>query len=109
MKSFEDFVKKSVVPKLGIYSIIISTYQKVGSKELRCLMDLLKKVNPSTQIWFLGATSESDEDPGISRVSIISQNGIAYDKVITLSDWFDMTMTPIIYQDLLRLKYQPLP
>ncbi len=106
--SFEDFVEKSIVPKLGVYNIVITTYRNVGEKEAKYLIDLLQKENTSRQIWFLGAPTENDETPDISRVSIIGKHGLVYDKIINLNDWLDKTKPLAVFHDLLRIKHPPL-
>ena len=104
---FEDFVAKSIAPKIGVYNIVITTYRNVGEREAKCLIDLLQKENTSRQIWLLGAPTENDESPDVSRVSVIGKDGLAYDRVINLSDWLNKTRPITVFHDVLRLKYPP--
>ena len=105
--SFEEKKKKSIAPKIGVYNIVITTYRNVGQKEAKYLIDFLQAKNISRQIWFLGAPTENEENPDISRVSIIGKSGIAYDAIINLNDWLDKTKPVAIFHDTLRLKHSP--
>jgi hypothetical protein len=106
--SFEDFVEKSIAPRIGVYNVVIATYRQIGQKDGEFLVEVLKEKGGSqTQIWLLSAATEGDGDPDVGKVTIAGQKGIAYDTVLNLTDWLDKTKPPVVFQDTLRIKYPP--
>jgi hypothetical protein len=102
--NFEEFAKKSIIPKINIYNIVIPTYRKMDGQDLQLLVDYLKANNLTRRIWILGLQSDTVEDTDISDVTIIDKTGIVYHKTINLSEWIDKTETPMIFQDVIRFK-----
>lgn len=102
--NFEEFAKKSIVPKIDIYNIAIPTYRKMDGRDLQLLIDYLKAKNLTRRIWILGLPSGAMEDVDISDVAIIDKDGIVYHKTINLSDWINKTEAPVIFQDVIRFK-----
>ncbi|MBP6854881.1 MAG: hypothetical protein KBD26_03090 [Candidatus Pacebacteria bacterium] len=102
--NFEEFAKKSIIPKIDIYNIAIPTYRKMDGQDLQLLVDYLKANDLTRRIWILGLPSDAVEDTDISDVTIIDKDGIVYHKTINLSEWIDKTETPMIFQDVIRFK-----
>lgn len=102
--NFEEFAKKSIIPKISIYNIVISTYRKMDGQDLQLLIAYLKANNLTRRIWILGLSSDTVENYDISDVIIIDKDGIVYHKTIDLSDWIDETEIPVIFQDVIRFK-----
>ena len=101
---FKDFAQKSIIPKVDIYNISVTTYRKMDGNDLKILIDHLCAKNLTNRIWILGLPTDADYDNSISQVTIIDKNGIVYDKTINLNDWIDKDKIPIIYQDTIRFK-----
>jgi len=101
---FEDFTKKSIIPKIDIYNIAIPTYRAMDGSDLDILVSHLKSNNIDRKMWILGLPSETEEDHAISDVTVINKDGIVYHKTINLSDWIDKEKIPIIFQDTIRFK-----
>lgn len=102
--NFEEFAKKSIIPKISIYNIAIPTYRKMDGQNLQFLVDYLKVNNLTRRIWVLGLPSDTVENYDISDITIIDKNGIVYHKTINLSEWIDKNEIPIIFQDVIRFK-----
>lgn len=102
--NFEEFMYKSIIPKIDIYNIAIPTYRKINDHNIEPLITYLKSKNLTTKIWFLGLPDETDYDYNISSVTIMNKDGIIYGKTINLNDWIDKYKTPMIFQDVIRFK-----
>ncbi len=102
--NFEEFVRKSVIPKVSIYNISVPTYRKMDGQDLQLLIDYLKANNLTRRIWILGLPSDTVENYDISDVTIIDKDGIVYHKTIDLGEWIDKTEVPVIFQDVIRFK-----
>ncbi len=102
--NFEEFTKKSIIPKIGIYNIAIPIYRKMDGQDLQLLVDYLKANKLIRRIWILGLPSDTVKNYDISDVTIVDKDGIIYHKTINLSEWIDKTEVPIIFQDIIRFK-----
>jgi len=102
--NFEEFAKKSIIPKIDIYNIVIATYRKMDGQDIQFLIDFLKTNNLTSRIWVLGLPSDDIEDFDISGVTIIDKDGIFYLETIDLNDWIDKTKAPVVFQDVIRFK-----
>lgn len=105
-KTFIDFIDKSIVPKLDIYSIIIGTHRKIKGSDLKYLSDQLKIINSMAKVWLVGSPSNENDENNISKVTIVDKEQILYDKIIVLDDWLDEGSPPIIYEDFIRFEQE---
>ena len=103
-QSFQEFVDKSVAPKINIYNLIIVTYRYMNGKDLEYLVDYLKNHAPDTKVWLTGASTKDHDYVDTARVTIVDSSGILYNKDINLNEWLDKNKPPIVYQDVVRLK-----
>lgn len=102
--SFEDFITKTIIPKIDIYNIAIPIYQPIDSSDFEILVNCLKSNNTDKKIWILGLPSSIEKDYAISNVIIINKNGIVYNKTLNIFDWINQEKAPIVYQDVIRFK-----
>ena len=101
---FTTFFNESIVSKINIYNIAIATYRGMDGNDLQIIINYLNSNLIDKRIWLLGLPNEEEEDYNISKVTIVSKNGIEYEKTLNLLDWVDKTKTPMIYQDVVRFK-----
>ena len=102
--SFDEFMEKSIIPKIEIYNIAIPTYRKIDGSDIESLINFLKSKNLINKIWFLGLPDKENYNYDISALTIIDKDGIVYKKTLNLKDWIQTDTTPMIFQDVIRFK-----
>ena len=102
--TFNEFMHKSIIPKIDIYNIAIPTYRKIDESDFKLLIDYSQLKNLDKKIWLLGLPTENDEGYAVSRVTIINKDGILYQEIINLNDWLDKSKPSIVFQDVIRFK-----
>ncbi|MFA7286735.1 MAG: hypothetical protein WC052_03700 [Patescibacteria group bacterium] len=103
-KNFEEFTENSVIPKIHVYNIAIPTYREMDGHDIDTLINYLQSENLANRTWILGLPTEADYSHSISAVTIISKEGIVYEKTIDLEDWVSNNRTPLVFQDVIRFK-----
>lgn len=106
-QNFEEFAKEKIIPRINTYNIAIPTYRKMVSNDIQFLINYLKSKNLNSRIWILGLPPETNDDYAISDVTILSKNGIIYEKIIRLDEWIDKNKTPFVFHDGLHFKSFP--
>lgn len=103
-ENFEEFINKNIFPKINAYNIAIAVYRDINEQDGNLLINYLKTRNISKKIWILGLPQNIEEDYAISKVIIISKDGLIYNMTIYLEDWIDKNKTPMVFQDIVRFK-----
>lgn len=102
--SFANFVEKTIIPKVGIYNLVIATHRDINSGDLQSLLSSLRTENASEKVWLVGSPSKEGAPFDISKVTVVDKDAILYDKIIDLNKRLDMSRPSPIYQDKLREK-----
>lgn len=102
--NFEEFMKNSIIPKIGIYNITVATYREMNGQDLGILVSYLKEKDFSSKIWILSLPSGEIEDYSISQVTVINKEGIIYNETINLNDWMQKEPVSMVFQDVIRYK-----
>ena len=102
--SFEDFVSRSISKRLGTYNLIIASYKQMNWNDLKILFGLIKELAPNSKVWITGNSEINQDNIESAKVTVVSKEGIIYEKNINLDHWLDKGVDPIVYQDVIRFK-----
>ncbi len=101
-ESFEDFVEKTVAPKIGAYHIIIGLRSRVEGKALQSLAKLSRK---DATIWIVSSPSEEDEGYERMLVTMFQGEDSVIQQEVNLGDDLHVPEGPaLVFEDILREK-----
>ena len=100
-KSFEDFIHKTVVPKITTYSLIVGVHASIDMRPLRNVVR-----NHEATAWIVSNPTEKDDDYNIGLVTMFWDRNRVEQLRINLKEdlQIDNNQPITVFQDLLRDK-----